>query len=164
MNVRCKFATILPMKLILIRHGESARNRGYVVSDEENNLTTKGAEQSVEIAKKLKEQKIEAIYCSSAARCVQTLDEILRIRDDQMAIHMTSLMSPKMKKEDYEKLQTRVKLFLDDLKHDHSGEETVVVISHQLVIAMIIFLLTGNTRRLENGEMEVLEVETEMEN
>ncbi len=152
------------MKLILIRHGESARNRGYKVSDEENNLTTKGVEQAAAIAKKLAEQQIDAIYCSPSARCVQTLDEILRDRKDEMAIHLSSLLAPKTKTEKYEKLKTRVKLFLNDLKNDHEVKETIVVVSHQLVIGMLILLLTGNTRRLENGETEVLEVETEKEN
>jgi broad specificity phosphatase PhoE len=156
-----KFGTILPMKLILIRHGESARNRGYKVSDEENNLTTKGVEQAVKVGEALKEQKIEAIYGSSAPRCVQTVEEILRNRDDNMAIHFSKLLAPKMKHESYEKLKAKVELFLDDLKYDHKENETVIIVSHQLVLAMIILQLTGNTRRLENGEMVGIEVKNE---
>lgn len=141
------------MKLILIRHGESARNRGYVVASEENNLTTKGVEQAVKIGEELKEQIIDTIYCSPAARCVQTLDEILRVRTDNMPIHLTKLIGPKRKLEKYEKLKARVELFVDDLKYDHQEKDTVMIISHQLVLAMIILQITGDTRRLENGEL-----------
>ena len=146
------------MKLILIRHGESARNRGYEVSNEENNLTTKGVEQAVKIGTDLLEQKINAIYCSSAPRCEQTLDEILRNRDDDVAIHFSLLIAPKTKGEEYEKLKARVELFLDDLKYDHEKEETIVVISHKLVLAMIILLLTGKPRELENGATQTIDL------
>lgn len=141
------------MKIILVRHGESARNRGYRVAEKENNLTTEGVKQAAEIGKKLKEQNIDTVYSSPTGRCIQTLDEILRIRNDKMPIHLTKLISPKSKTESYEKLKSRVGLFLDDLKYDHKKEEMIVVVSHQLVIAMIILQLTGNTRRLENGEL-----------
>lgn len=149
------------MKLILIRHGESARNRGYEVSDEENNLTTNGVKQAVKLGEQLREQQIKTIYVSSTPRCIQTLNEILRNRDDEIVVHCTKLLAPKMKSEHYEKLKTRVGLFLDDLKYDHKENETVVVVSHQLVIAMILLQLTGDTRKLENGEMMEIKLKTE---
>jgi broad specificity phosphatase PhoE len=141
------------MKLILIRHGESARNRGYEVADEENNLTVKGVHQSVAVGESLLAQKFDAIYCSPAPRCVQTLDEILRLREDNMPIHLSTLIGPKMKSENYEKLKARVKLFFDDLKYDHKKTETVVVISHQAVIGMMLFLMKKKVRKIENGEL-----------
>jgi len=141
------------MKLILVRHGESARNRGYKVADEENNLTVKGIHQSITVGEQLREHNIGAIYCSRAPRCVQTLDEILRLRDDNMPIHLTSLVGPKLRKENYEKLKTRVELFLDDLKYDHKKIETVVVISHQAVIGMVMFLNKKEVRKMGNGEL-----------
>jgi len=145
------------MKLILIRHGESAKNRGYEVADEENNLTALGVTQAVKIGEELLEQKINAIYCSPAPRCEQTLNEILRDREDEMPVHFSKLLGPKIKKEVYEKLKARVNLFLDDLKHDHNKEEILVVISHQLVLAMIILLVTKEAVKLKNGEMKIIE-------
>ena len=50
------------MKLILIRHGESAKNVGLDVLSEDNNLTIKGVHQAIGVGKKLVEQKIDAIY------------------------------------------------------------------------------------------------------
>ena len=141
------------MKLILIRHGESARNRGLPVESEENNLTAKGVQQAIETAAKLAPMNIDAIYCSNSPRCVQTLDEILRIRDDNMPIHLTSLVGPKLKTDNYEKLKSRVELFLDDLKYDHKENETVVVVSHLKSISMALFLIEGKQEKLGNGEI-----------
>lgn len=139
------------MKLILVRHGESAHNRGYKVANEENNLTALGVAQSVTLGNNLIGQKIDAIYCSDAARCVQTLDEILRVREDDMPIHLTSLVGPKTKTENFERLKKRIELFLDDLKNDHEIGATILIVSHMLAIEMMTYLLTGTKRRLENG-------------
>ncbi|MCX6726685.1 MAG: phosphoglycerate mutase family protein [Candidatus Shapirobacteria bacterium] len=150
------------MKLILVRHGQSARNAGYEILDEENSLTIKGVKQAVEAGAVLAPKKIDAIYCSPAKRCIQTLDEILRVRDDNFAIHLTRLLGPKFKKENYEKIKARVELFLDDLKYDHKKTETVVIVSHHVSLEMMILILTGKTKKLENGELFeiVLVVET----
>jgi broad specificity phosphatase PhoE len=144
------------MKIILVRHGESAMNVG--IPGEENNLTAKGVNQAIAVGDELKSQKIDAIYCSSTPRCIQTLDEILRVRDDNMPIHLTSLVGPKLKKEKYEELKARVELFLDDLKYDHEPDATILIVSHLLSIQMMTLLLTKSKRRLENGEM--IEVST----
>ena len=146
------------MKLILIRHGESAQNVGLDKLGEDNNLTLKGVHQAVEAGKNLIDTKINAIYCSPSDRCVQTLDEVLRVRDDDFPIHLTKLLGPKTSLEPFEKLKARVELFLDDLKYDQGETDTVVIISHQLVIRMIIFQITGNDRNLENGETVELEM------
>lgn len=149
------------MKLILVRHGESARNAGYGIPNEENNLTIKGVQQAVNAAKKLTEHKIDAIYCSPSKRCEQTMDEILRLRDDDLQIHFSSLIGPKTNKERYEKLKTRIALFLDDLKYDHEGDQTVLVVTHQLAIRMFIFQLLGTQEQVENGSVTMLEIEGE---
>jgi broad specificity phosphatase PhoE len=114
--------------------------------------------QAVKIGEGLLEQKIDAIYCSPAPRCEQTLNEILRNREDEMPIHFSKLIGPKIKSEEYEKLKARVNLFLDDLKYDHKKEETIVVISHQLVLVMMILLLTGKTKKLTNGGIVEIEM------
>ena len=145
------------MKLILVRHGESAHNRGYKVAGDENNLTAVGVQQAIKVGGELAGQKIDAIYCSSRPRCVQTIDEILRLREDNMPIHLTSLVGPKRKRENYEKIKARIELFLDDIKYDHEPGQTILVVSHLLSIQMMMFLITGTKRRLENGE--IVEVE-----
>ncbi len=146
------------MKLILIRHGESAHNRGYKVASSENNLTPIGVQQAIRLGAELKNTKIDVIYCSPALRCEQTLDEILRIRNDDMGIHLTNLIGPKLKQENFEKLKARIGLFLDDLKYDHKENETVVIVSHLLPIEMMTYLIIKDKRRLENGEKLVLSI------
>lgn len=145
------------MKLILVRHGESAHNRGYKVAGEDNNLTTVGVDQAIRVGEKLLEQKIDAIYCSPAPRSVQTLDEILRVRKDNMPIHLTSLVGPKMKSENFEKLKKRIELFLTDLPYDHKEDETIAVVGHLKSIEMLTYIVMGTKRRLENGEMVEIE-------
>lgn len=146
------------MKLILIRHGESAKNSGKEVADNENFLTIKGVKQAVVTASLLADKKIDVIYCSPAKRCEQTLDEILRIRSDNFPIHMTQLVGPKLKSETYERLKLRVEMFLDDLKYDHEKEETVMVISHQLPLSMMNYCIKKCDKKFENGEIVEMEI------
>jgi len=136
------------MKLILVRHGE------YF----EDALTIRGVKQAVEAGAKLAEEKIEAIYCSPAKRCIQTLDEILRVRNDNFGIHISRLIGPKMKSEKYEKLKARVELFLDDVKYDHQKNHTIVVVAHQIVISMMILLISQETKKLNYGELFEIEL------
>ena len=146
------------MKLILIRHGESARNSGKEVADNENYLTIKGVKQAVNTASLLADTQIDAIYCSPAKRCEQTLDEILRIRSDNFPIHMTQLVGPKLKSESYERLKLRVEMFLDDLKYDHEKSETILVISHVLPLSMMNYCVNKSDKKMENGEIVELEI------
>jgi broad specificity phosphatase PhoE len=66
---------------------------------------------------------------------------------------LTLLLGPKLKKENYEKIKARVELFLDDLKYDHKKTETVVIVSHHVSLEMMILILTGKTKKIENGEL-----------
>ena len=141
------------MKLILVRHGESARNRGYQVADADNNLTAEGVRQAIRLAEELSGTKIDAIYCSSSARCRQTLDEILRLRDDLMPIHISKLVGPKLKKEGFEQLQRRIEIFVDDLKYEHTTEETILIISHQMPLRMMVYMTQKKDKRFENAEL-----------
>ncbi|HPJ16648.1 MAG TPA: phosphoglycerate mutase family protein [Candidatus Woesebacteria bacterium] len=130
------------MKLILVRHGEAF----------EGDLTIKGVKQAISAAENLKATQIDAIYCSNTNRAEQTLDEILRLRDDDIKIAFSSLVRPKMKKESLEKLKKRVELFLDDLKYDHE-KETVLVVSHSAVIKMFLYLVKKEVKTVGYGEL-----------
>lgn len=141
------------MKLILVRHGESARNRGYEVKSEENNLTAEGVTQAIEVAKKLAKKNFGVIYCSPTNRCEQTLDEILRVKDGNQPIYMCQLVGPKMKREKFEEVKKRVEIFVDDLRHDHEDSETVLVIGHKMVLAMMTYVISGEKREFGNGEL-----------
>ena len=130
------------MKIILVRHGEAF----------EGNLTIKGVKQAIEAANNLKDKKIDAIYCSNTNRAEQTMDEVLRVKDEDIRIAFSSLLRPKLKSESLDKLKKRVELFLDDLKYDHE-KQTVLVFSHQTVIKMAVFLLKKEKIEIKNGEL-----------
>ena len=84
------------MKLYLIRHGESIGNELGISQGQRNDLslTEKGRDQAKRIAKKLANEKIDAIYSSDLKRAndtaeiigkshniLTTLDKRLRERD-----------------------------------------------------------------------------------
>lgn len=135
----------------MLRHGESAKNAGLNVSPEENVLTLRGVKQLVEVNKKLRSEKIDAIFCSPSERCKQTLEEILEGRTDDMAIHLSQLLKPRTNKESLEQLKRRVELLVDDLKYDFTDEQVVLIISHQAVIKMINFVITKEGIDLPTG-------------
>lgn len=139
--------------MILIRHGESQANAGNAAP--KNNLTKKGKEQAARLAKELAGEKIDQIYCSNTDRCIETMEAIIQDRNDDIGISLCHLISPKKKTEDFEVLRKRVKRFIEDLKIEF-GEETVVIISHQLVIRMLWYELTGKDEAVENGEMRTV--------
>ena len=145
------------MKLILVRHAESLKNAGMWRKGLKNGLSQDGEKQAKELAKRLKDIKIDCVYCSPTIRCRQTLEEILKIRDDEMPIHLSKLIDQKRVDEDLDFFEKKINLFLDDLKYDHSDDEVVMVISHLLTLGVVLDLLKQKARMLENGE--VVEIE-----
>jgi probable phosphoglycerate mutase len=146
------------MKIILVRHAESLKNAGLWRRGIKNRLSQNGEKQAKELAEKLKNINIDCIYCSPTIRCKQTLEEILKIRDDEMLIHLSKLIDQKRIDEDMEFFQKKIGLFLDDLKYDHSEEDVVLVISHMMTLGTLLSLLKKETRILENGEIVEIEV------
>ena len=146
------------MKIILVRHAESLKNAGLWQRGTKNRLSQNGEKQAKELAEKLKKRKIDCIYCSPTIRCKQTLEEILKIRDDEMLIHLSKLIDQKRIDEDMDFFQKKVGLFLDDLKYDHSEEDVVLVISHMMTLGTMLNLLKKESRILENGEIVEIEV------
>ncbi|HAP37381.1 hypothetical protein A2574_03605 [Candidatus Shapirobacteria bacterium RIFOXYD1_FULL_38_32] len=146
------------MKIILVRHAESLKNAGLWQRGTKNRLSQNGEKQAKELAEKLKNRKIDCIYCSPTIRCKQTLEEILKIRDDEMLIHLSKLIDQKRIDENMDFFQKKVGLFLDDLKYDHNEEDVVLVISHMMTLGTMLNLLKKESRILENGEIVEIEV------
>lgn len=138
------------MKLILIRHGES----------ETNNLTEKGKKQIKETREKLVSEKIDVIFCSPTNRCQETMEEILKNREDNVMISFSKLIEPKRKAETIGELKDRISLFIDDLKYEFGEDQTVVVISHKMPIRMFACILTAKDLAAENGSVNIFEVES----
>ena len=145
------------MKLILVRHGESVANAKQLAMT--NELTDKGKHQSKKVARFLSQENIEHIYCSKSIRCVQTMEEILKGREEEdLEISFSLLVSAKNKNEDWQELQTRITLFIEDLKIDYEHDETILVVSHAAPIKMFVFQLTGEIVDIDNASVTIFEI------
>lgn len=146
------------MKLILVRHGESEANVGLTQITGTNGLTEKGKEQARQAAKKIMDEKIDAVFCSPSERCKETMDEILKIIDGNVPIHFSKLLGPKMKTEEIAYLKDRIKRFIEDLKCEFGNDETILIITHQMPIRMFSYILNGKDLITENGSVDTMEV------
>lgn len=146
------------MKLLLVRHGQSEKNVGLNQSGT-NNLTNIGILEAKQLANFLLNQPISTIYSSAAPRAEQTLDAILANRTDggTLSIHLTHFLSPKLKDESYDKVDTRIKIFLNDLLADHSPNETILIISHTQVLKSILKQLVKKDFAPDHASLTILE-------
>lgn len=138
------------MKLILVRHGEK---------DTLGQLSETGRSQIKKLRNYLSDQKIDVVYCSPTDRCEQSTVELLDGRGIKDAeISLSYLIRPKMKSETILQLRARVHIFIDDLRYDYDGEETVVVVTHNKVIRMFIYELTGQDSPVEPASLTVFNI------
>ncbi len=72
---------IMPIKLILIRHGESYGNvQGIFSGFQDVDLTEKGIWQAKRLAYRLKELPVDVVYCSDLKRAQRTAEIIFKDR------------------------------------------------------------------------------------
>ena len=69
------------MKLIIIRHGLTHSNAGYVIQGDLDSLNAKGLSQAKSVARKLKGEEIDVIFSSDMRRARQTAREIAKYHD-----------------------------------------------------------------------------------
>ena len=157
------------MKLIITRHGETIENReGIIQGQLPGTLSDLGVEQAKKVAKRLKDEKLDAIYSSDLARSADTAGEIgkfhpkvkisyvqaLRERDlgEYQGKRMVdvgidpknfkwSLVKPKQG-ETVEQLFFRAEGFLDKILHKHH-KDTVLFVGHDGINKAIIAVITG---------------------
>jgi broad specificity phosphatase PhoE len=146
------------MKLILIRHGETNENVGHTFPDVLlGNLNAKGILQATELGKKLIGKQVDAIFCSPADRCRQTLELILAQTEWKTKAEFTpeiqernygkyigtptsginretrdgdSEENLKMGMEKHADVDKRIKKFLENLKNNFKDKEVVMLVSH----------------------------------
>jgi len=165
----------MPMKLIIVRHGETDENDKKIIQGlTDNCLNEKGRAQAKEAGRQLKEkQKIDMVFCSPLQRCKETLEEILSECPIDGEIFMSSLIQERdfgeyagveahlinwdeiyednkvneeMGVESQSKLEKRVNLFLEDLKLE-GDEKTVLIVSHGgPIMAMVNKINNQNSR------------------
>jgi len=72
-----KFRYKLPMKLYLVRHGETEANtQGIIQGQSDTRLTPRGVRQAQELGKRLNNEAIDAIFSSDLGRARETSAEI----------------------------------------------------------------------------------------
>jgi broad specificity phosphatase PhoE len=153
------------MKLLLVRHGETESNvKDLMIGNTEDPLNEKGMQQAEKIAMRLKDEKIDRIFCSRMKRARQTADAINKyhrkdivIAEELVERHFGQLegrpreeFRENAKKKgvsyyDYRPeggessrdVQERVMKFLNRLIEKYP-EETILIVTHGVVITTIL--------------------------
>lgn len=145
------------MKLIIVRHGETEDNLDGIVTGQSNaELSKKGMEQAKLLAERLKNEKIDFIYCSDLKRTKDTLSGVLKyhhvpvvydplLREKTQGTydgkseqeyqefrekyrHIARWRPPKG--ENFYDVKKRARMFTERLLRDHKPTDTILVISH----------------------------------
>ena len=156
------------MKLILVRHGEAENNVSVVAGGQlEYKLTRNGIEQAKKLAKRLKDEKIEVVFCSPLSRAKDTAKEIVKLHPKVKIVYddklkemnfgelegkSTSLFHAAVEEfegpieefrvkggESYKELIGRAKSFIKQLETYHG--KTVLAVSHGRTIRAILHVL-----------------------
>ena len=141
------------MKLIIVRHGETVENANRICQGQEGgHLSKKGKMQAKKLAKRLKKEKLDAVYSSDLKRTVDTAREIMkfhrhvplyldkRIRERFFGDYQGTSYEkdwdwqsiaedPKSCIESDLQMCKRISNFVEEILSKHFGE-TVLVVSH----------------------------------
>jgi broad specificity phosphatase PhoE len=147
------------MKLIIVRHGETMENVNNIsMGHIDGTLTTLGQSQVEKLGQRLKDEKIDFIYCSDLGRNKDTLKEIAEFHQHVPVVYDPLLRErskgiyeglPKtvlaevrektgMSKFDYRPeggenfhdVKERVDKFINELFKKHSDSETILLVTH----------------------------------
>jgi len=152
------------MRLIIIRHGETEENVKKLIQGRiPGKLTKKGISQSKKLAKRLKNEKIDAIFSSDLKRAEDTVKEIAKFQKAPVfyiselreknfgvfegcpreeyysAVEKSNLSFGKFKPENGESLEEvkkRIERFLQELFKKYKGK-TVLLCTHGGVIKSV---------------------------
>ena len=153
------------MRLILVRHGETAYNvKGIMQGTADIPLNANGRKQAFEAKDKLKDTKIDVCFSSSLARALETAHIITNkevITDnrlmerklgslegkshdlyDSKLYYDYKVNSNKYDVEPVRDLFERVQSFYDEIKTKYK-DKTVLIISHQATIRVFNFVING---------------------
>ena len=147
------------MKLIIVRHGETIENaNGISMGHIDGTLSEKGHDQVKKLADRLKNEKIDFIYCSDLGRTKETLKEILKnhahvpvvydelLRERAKGVfenrprieHQTVREESGLSRfefrpeggENFIDVGARVKKFVTTLIKNHKPSETILIVTH----------------------------------
>lgn len=151
------------MRIIITRHGETIENLNKIIQGHlPGNLSKTGLNQAKQLGLRLKNEKIDYIYCSDLKRTVDTSLEISKFHPNSILIFDESLREKyhgswegKTRAEikystqhndveapdgeTFEQLFERAKSFLDKLKSNHrNSNDTILLIGHNGINRAII--------------------------
>ena len=177
------------MRLILVRHGETLENKaGILQGQTQGHLSELGIEQAKKLAKRLKDEKIDAIYCSDLKRTKDTAKEIIKYHLKTPVRYVKELRErncgcfegknrsewDKVKHNDEflkskgvetkRQVYDRTKKFLESILHEHKND-TVIFVSHGVFNRTIFCVILGkriedidNVERYHNASMSIFEI------
>lgn len=157
------------MKITIVRHGETEWNKeGIIQGQLDSKLSELGIEQAKKLAERLSNESFDAIFSSDLSRAADTAKEVAKFHLD-VPIYFTQELRERylgefqgktkdypgwkdrrgdeefMKKmgiEDTEKMQGRIKIFLDRIQKDFQNKK-VLIVAHGGINKVIVGTLTG---------------------
>lgn len=139
------------MKLYLVRHAQSLKNKDGLDRTAETPLSDTGFQQAKIVAKRLVGKKIDLIYSSTLTRAKQTAEIIagelfIPVENWRHLIEVNSLV------ESFDQLNDRAEKILEHLLSKHR-EQNLICVSHatmiETIIAKMIFGSDLNSRILQ---------------
>ena len=157
------------MRIIIVRHGETEENKKRILMGHiPGILSTNGIKQAKEIAKVLKNEKIDVIYSSDLDRAVKTTEEIAKyhnvpvfhskdLREQNYGIFqgkpIDQLIEANNKSkqgtnfkpqggESLEEVKSRLKLFINKVYQENKGN-TILISAHAGIAWCIYSIYSG---------------------
>ena len=168
------------MKLILTRHGETIENqKGIMQRHLPGTLSGEGIKQAKKLALRLKDEKIDAVYCSDLRRAADTAKEILKYHDGIKVYYVTELRegdlgpytgklrssvdfkSRPKEMEPMESMQRRAENILD-AAYKRYPEGIVLFVGHsginKALISVIMEIPVGKVENPENTSVSIFDI------
>ena len=155
------------MKIYVVRHGETNMGKNKVIATEEEPLNENGIQQAILLGEKLRNKKIDIVYCSTIQRAHETLrlfdlDESIpviledRIKERNMGIYENTPfdrldwkefwgINSEKKYTELESMKSvyeRVSKFLEEIKIKEK-DKNILIVSHGGVIRTIDWYFNG---------------------
>ncbi|MEI6498916.1 MAG: histidine phosphatase family protein [bacterium] len=147
------------MKLIIIRHAETIENKQHIrMGQTDGKLTNEGIEQAQKLSNRLRNEKLDHIYCSDLGRTKETISGIIHdhpqtpivyerlLREQAHGIYeglprkkliqdrdKSGISVAKFKTDGGENLHDitrRVRKFFNLLQANHANDETILICTH----------------------------------
>jgi len=173
-------------QLFFIRHGQTKANiDGILTGTIETDLTQKGIEDAKKLAQELTE-KFNYYYCSPLKRTQQTLNAIkgdveffideriievstgdwegklkTELPEEKYNLYKKGLFNPP-NGEDLEKVDKRIKSFLEDMFEKYKKEDKILVVTHNAFMRSLKRLFVDKNKVVEPKNLEIFIVDDDM--